>query len=427
MVDAIDDNKFSLHSKVFRDLKRSHEFFLRDYGKSLPFFEDICKILSEYGVKGFDRQKSVKVPPFASKSSKNELIMAKNNEISNFKKISNTLDSKSSLDTYFSSNLPDHIPLTEKPKFHPPWKLYRVIAGHYGWVRCIAVEPYNQWFATGSSDRMIKIWDLATGKLKLSLTGHISAIRDLVISDRHPYMFSCGEDKQIKCWDLECNKVIRHYHGHHSGVYCLDIHPVQDILISGSRDSSVNIWDIRTKLRITSLDGHKDTISDIVSKKTDPQIITSSYDKTIRLWDLRAFSTLSVLTNHKKSVRSLALNDSQNILLSSSTGSIKQWILPNGKFYQNFACNNSIVNSIACNQDGVVVSGGDNGILNFYDFKSAHLFQENIPMLQSGSLSAEAGALDLKFDISGSRLITANIDKTIKLYKENIESDIEMN
>ena len=42
---------------------------------------------------------------------------------------------------------------------------------------------------------MIKIWDLASGELKLSLTGHISTIRGLAVSDRHPYLFSCAEDK----------------------------------------------------------------------------------------------------------------------------------------------------------------------------------------------------------------------------------------
>lgn len=62
--------------------------------------------------------------------------------------------------------------------------------------------------AAGSADRIIKIFDLATGTLKLSLTGHISAVRGVVVSPRHPFLFSCGEDKQVKCWDLEYNKVI---------------------------------------------------------------------------------------------------------------------------------------------------------------------------------------------------------------------------
>jgi pleiotropic regulator 1 len=45
-----------------------------------------------------------------------------------------------------------------KPEvYHPRWKLSRVIAGHLGWVRAIAVDPGNQWFATGAGDRMIKV------------------------------------------------------------------------------------------------------------------------------------------------------------------------------------------------------------------------------------------------------------------------------
>lgn len=84
---------------------------------------------------------------------------------------------------------------TIKPTYHPPWKLVRVISGHLGWVRSATVEPGNQWFATGAGDRVIKIWDLASGELRLSLTGHISTVRGLAVSARHPYLFSCGEDK----------------------------------------------------------------------------------------------------------------------------------------------------------------------------------------------------------------------------------------
>ena len=52
-----------------------------------------------------------------------------------------------------------------RPEWHPPWKLMRVISGHLGWVRALAVEPGNQWFASGAGDRTIKIWDLASGTL----------------------------------------------------------------------------------------------------------------------------------------------------------------------------------------------------------------------------------------------------------------------
>ena len=89
-----------------------------------------------------------------------------------------------------------------KPEWRAPWKLYRVISGHLGWVRSVTVDPSNEWFATGSADRTIKIWDLASGQLKLTLTGHIEQVMGIAVSDRHPYMFSCGLDKMVKCISL---------------------------------------------------------------------------------------------------------------------------------------------------------------------------------------------------------------------------------
>ena len=71
----------------------------------------------------------------------------------------------------------------------------------------MAVDPGNEWFVTGSGDRTIKFWDLASGQLKLTLTGHIEQVTGLAISPRQPYMFSCALDKMVKCWDLEYNKV----------------------------------------------------------------------------------------------------------------------------------------------------------------------------------------------------------------------------
>lgn len=42
------------------------------------------------------------------------------------------------------SNLMRKAPSMPKPKWHAPWKLYRVLAGHLGWVRCVTVEPGNE-------------------------------------------------------------------------------------------------------------------------------------------------------------------------------------------------------------------------------------------------------------------------------------------
>ncbi|PNS19804.1 Pre-mRNA-splicing factor prp46 [Sphaceloma murrayae] len=307
----------------------------------------------------------------------------------------------------------------QKPEWHPPWKLMRVISGHLGWVRALAMEPGNQWFASGAGDRTIKIWDLATGTLKLTLTGHISTVRGLAVSPRHPYLFSCAEDKKVKCWDLETNKVIREYHGHLSGVYSLSLHPTLDVLCTGGRDGVVRVWDMRTRSNIHVLSGHKQTVSDVKCQEADPQVISTSLDSTIRLYDLAAGKTMGVLTHHKKGVRALAIHPTEFTFASGSSAQIKQWKCPEGAFMQNFEGHNAIINTLSVNDDNVLFSGGDNGSVAFWDWKTGHKFQQLDSLAQPGSLDAEAGIMSSMFDKTGLRLITGEADKTIKVWKED--------
>ncbi len=191
----------------------------------------------------------------------------------------------------------------------------RVISGHLGWVRSVAVEPGNKWFATGAGDRVVKIWDLASGELKLSLTGHISTVRGLAVSPRHPYLFSCGEDKvrepniahhhltfqmhadgEVLGSGVEqshptlpwppfrrlCIKVAQYTSPTHSLMCYYSLHPTLDILVTSGRDASARVWDMRTKAMIHVLGGHTGTIADVKCQESDPQVITASMDSTIR-------------------------------------------------------------------------------------------------------------------------------------------------
>ncbi|GBE58796.1 WD G-beta repeat-containing protein [Babesia ovata] len=315
-----------------------------------------------------------------------------------------------------------------KPKWHPPWKMYRMIVGHQGWVHCVSVDVSNQWFATGSSDRLIKIWDLATCQLKLSLTGHINAVRDLKISDRHPYLFSCGEDNTVKCWDIERNKVIRSYHGHLSGVYSLALHPGLDVLFSGGRDAVVRVWDIRTKESVHVLTGHTGTVMSLVSQRAEPQVISGSQDKTVRLWDLSAGKTVTTLTNHKKSIRAMAVHPSEYTFCSAGADNVKVWKCPEGVFHRNIGGHNSILNCAAIKDDGessVLVAGSNNGQLHFWDWHSGYKFQTLESVVQKGSLESENGIFGCAFDMSESRLITAECDKTVKIWIQDPEATPE--
>ena len=131
------------------------------------------------------------------------------------------------------------------------------------------------------------------------------------------------------------------------------------------------------------------------------QIITASNDSTIRLWDLAMGRTTVTLTNHKKSVRGLVAHPRLFMFASGGPDNIKQWKCPEGKFIQNLSGHNAIVNCLALNSDGVLVSGADNGTMCFWDWKTGYNFQRFQAPVQPGSLDSEAGIFQMKFDHSG--------------------------
>lgn len=310
-----------------------------------------------------------------------------------------------------------------KMKEHPKWKLKRVVAGHTGWVRSVSFDPSNEFFATGATDSTIKFWDLASGVLKLTFTGHVSSVRCVEISKQHPYLFSSSEDKSVRCWDLNTNKCIRNFHGHLSGVYTLSLHPELNIFASGGRDAVVRLWDIRSRQQIHVFEGHGDTINSVVMQKDEPQLMSASSDSTIRLWDIVTGKTFNVLTNHKKGIRALRPHPIEYSFVSGAGDNIKLWKCPEGSFIRNFEkpSEHEIINAIDVNGEDVMVAGYDNGKMRFWDWESGRIFQTIESAPQPGSLEAEAGIFDLKFDLSSTRLVTCECDKTIKIWQQETD------
>lgn len=108
------------------------------------------------------------------------------------------------------------------------------------------------------------------------------------------------------------------------------------------------------------------------------------------------------------------------------------------------------------NQDGVLVSGADNGSMRFWDYATGHCFQSDVTKAQPGSLDSEAGIYASTFDKTGlyvachvclcmydrseghwmltncclllvlcRRLITCEADKTIKVWQEDASASEE--
>jgi len=135
--------------------------------------------------------------------------------------------------------------------------------------------------------------------------------------------------------------------------------------------------------------------------------------------DLRKGHALKALTFHKKGVRALSAHPWEHNFCAASADNIKKFELPEGAFLHNMSLKHRcVVNCLAINSDNVLASGGDNGSIWFWDYENGTCITQQQTIVQPGSLDCEAAILASSFDKSGSRFLSCEADKTIKMWKK---------
>ncbi len=69
-----------------------------------------------------------------------------------------------------------------------------------------ALQCFDAALASGTSDGIVRLWDLRTGQVHRSLTGHTAAITTLQFDDKH--LITGGFDHTIRIWDLRTGSII---------------------------------------------------------------------------------------------------------------------------------------------------------------------------------------------------------------------------
>jgi pleiotropic regulator 1 len=83
-----------------------------------------------------------------------------------------------------------------------------------------------------------------------------------------------------------------------------------------------------------------------------------------------------------KSVRALTQPSFEHTFVSGAPDCLKKWQGKDGRFLKSYRGHKAVVNALAVNDDGVLVSGGDDGSLQFRDYETGYCFQSTSTIAQ---------------------------------------------
>ena len=206
-----------------------------------------------------------------------------------------------------------------------------LLTGHTSWVESVVFSPDGTTIASGSNDRTVRLWDVATGAHRHTLTGHTGWVESVVFSPDGTTLASGSTDKTVRLWDVATGAHQHTLTGHTGWVESVVFSPAGITLASGGGrpGNTVRLWDVATGTHRHTLTGHTSAVLNVALSPDGNTVASGSKDKTVRLWNVATGAHRRTLTGHAGEVNSVVFSpDGTTLASGSEDGTILLWELP---------------------------------------------------------------------------------------------------
>lgn len=202
-------------------------------------------------------------------------------------------------------------------------------------VLAVAFSPDGATVATGGADNAIRMFEVASGKLKFKTEQHADWVMGVAFHPETNLIVSASRDKTARVINTVSGELEATYQGHTEGVFAAVFSEDGKHAYSAGRDKKIHVWDIKEgkKSSETTVDGE---IYRLILQGNN--LFTCGSDQAVR--QFRAGDKLELvrtLNGHRDVVYAVAFNATSHRLASGGyDGEVRVWNTENGESVANF-------------------------------------------------------------------------------------------
>jgi len=173
----------------------------------------------------------------------------------------------------------------------------RIFEGHTDAVTAVCLSLDGRWALSGSWDDTLKLWDVATGQCVRTFEGHAGYVSSVCLSADGQWAISGScLGKTLKFWEVATGRCVRTIKGDSGHVNSVCLSADGRWALSGSRGKTLKLWEVTTGHCMRTFEGHTDAVIAVCLGSDGRWALSGSVDKTLRLWDVATGQCVRVCT-----------------------------------------------------------------------------------------------------------------------------------
>lgn len=203
------------------------------------------------------------------------------------------------------------------------------LSDHSNDVYSVRFHPLGNAVVSGGYDRLVRLYDTATGSIIKTFNGHKSSISSMAFNARGNIIISGSKDSTIKFWDIISGLCIKTISSHLGEVTSVETNQSGMLLLSSSKDNSNRLWDIRMNRAVRRFKGHQNTSKNFIRTGFGPRehvVISGSEDGFVYIWDVESTDVVGKLGPSTGPMYGANWNGRQSVLASCGhDGIVSSW------------------------------------------------------------------------------------------------------
>ena len=239
------------------------------------------------------------------------------------------------------------------------------LSGRAGWALAVAFAPDGKTLAsTNWKDGTLSLWDLGTGKERLTLSKHVKSpeVHHVAYAPNGKLVGSAGYDGTVRLWDPATGKELQTMAGHDGArSYVVAFSPDSKVVASGGSDGRVRLWEAATGKALHVSNPAAEIVTAVVFAQGGKKLYYGSHDGVMREWAIETGKELRQWSTGHGAARTLALSpDGRSLAVATSEGLAQVWELATLKQRRQFRADDGFTWTVAFAPDGkTIATGGD--------------------------------------------------------------------